>query len=273
MKNISVEKAINRGYLILKFPFYFIMFVFFGLIIFLEINEKITLWSRIFFYLSAFIIPFIWWAFMITKWRIWALENVRNVHELKKRAEQEKLIPYENSFIEKFVIKSKNDKLKLEILNEKFEMSDIFQDNLNIEKETAIYFSIWKNLFLTLISFSCIFFGVIIFINADSILSYLFSLLFISGIYFGYEDLMKILNRKPTLIINDNGIKIISSEFYKWNDIKNEEVLNLGGKNILFFKHPKGVIELQIDDFNISRKSLNQLLLVYKSRFLKKTNR
>lgn len=270
MKTIAVEQVIKRGNLILKFPFFFLFFCFFGLIIFLEINEKLKLWSRIFLYLSAFIIPCVWVAFMTTKWRIWALQNVNNVHEFKKSAEQEQLIPKENSIFENFLIETKKDKLKLEILKEKFKVPDIFQDNLNFEKETNIYFSIWKNLFLTLISFSGAFCGVIILLDADSILSYLYSFLFLSGLFFGYKHFKQIFNRRPTLTISDNGIKIYPSEFYKWNEIKNEEVLNLGNKRILFFEHTKGLIELQIDEFNISRKSLNRLLLIYRGRFEKK---
>jgi hypothetical protein len=47
---------------------------------------------------------------MITKWRLWAFENVRNVHELKERAVQAKLIWPDHSIFEKMEIRSASDK-------------------------------------------------------------------------------------------------------------------------------------------------------------------
>jgi hypothetical protein len=50
---------------------------------------------------------------MITKWRVWAFENVRNVHELKKRAIQEKLISADSSIFEKTEIRTERQEIKV----------------------------------------------------------------------------------------------------------------------------------------------------------------
>jgi hypothetical protein len=71
------------------------------------------------FFLFEFVFAWLIWLFMITKWRIWAFQNVRNVHELKKRAIIEILIWEVGNFFEKTEIRSNHDKIKLKQLEVK----------------------------------------------------------------------------------------------------------------------------------------------------------
>jgi hypothetical protein len=83
-KNITVDKAILVGDLVLRYVLLILMLCVFGFILYLEVIEVMTIWLRIILYISAFALPSLCYFFMVTKWRIWPFSNVRNVHELKK---------------------------------------------------------------------------------------------------------------------------------------------------------------------------------------------
>ena len=82
---------------------------------------------------------------MITEWRIWAFENVRNVHDLKKRAIEEKLLWENGNWFEKTEIRSKQDKIDLERTFRKFEKEDQFREDYLLPKKTKIYYSRFSN--------------------------------------------------------------------------------------------------------------------------------
>jgi uncharacterized coiled-coil protein SlyX len=105
---------------------------------------------------------------MITKWRVWAFENVRNVHELKKRAIQEKLISADSSIFEKTEIRTAKDKERLRLLAHKFEQDDLFQDDLTIANETTIYYSKGKNLIEMIGMLGCFGVGIYLLTKTDS---------------------------------------------------------------------------------------------------------
>lgn len=49
-------------------------------------------------------------------------------------------------------------------------------------------------------------------------------LIVVLGVYFAFKEFMKIINKLPQITINADGIRTISTDFYNWNEIKNEEV-------------------------------------------------
>ena len=100
-EQISVDKAINRGHLIVNVPVFVSIIGCPALALYLSRQNLIPDWGIGIAFLIGFVLAWLIWSFMITKWRIWAFENVRNVHELKKRAIQEKLIWNEGNIFEK----------------------------------------------------------------------------------------------------------------------------------------------------------------------------
>src|SRR5688572_28161200 len=100
-ETVSVDQAIAKGHRMVNYPVLIIMFGTLGLCLYLEIQKIFPFWIIPVGFGLAFGLAWLWWSIMITKWRLWAFDNVRNVHELKKRAVREKLIWADNSFFEK----------------------------------------------------------------------------------------------------------------------------------------------------------------------------
>jgi hypothetical protein len=272
-ESVSVDEAISKGHKMVNYPVMVIMFGTIGLTLYLGTQKLIPTWGFPVGFVFAFVFAWIWWSLMITKWRLWAFESVRNVHELKKRAIQEKLIWADNSIFEKTEIRTVKDKEKLSSLTYKFEQDDLFHDDLTIANETTIYYSKGKNLVEMVVMLGCLGVGIYLLTKTDS---YIFgTILSIVGGYFGFKEYKEATNTEPQIIINDKGIKTISTDFYNWNDIENEEVVSEGsGKHThyyLIYDHPNGAEHLQIDDYDTDQRSLNKLLILYRGRNKKKT--
>ena len=122
MKNeITVEKAISRGHLIVNVPVFITIAGVPALGFYLSNLNLIPKWGIAVSFFLGFSLAWLIWSFTITKWRIWAFSNVRNVHELKKKAIQEKLIWNDGSKFEKTEIKTSKDKKFLKEIAKKFE--------------------------------------------------------------------------------------------------------------------------------------------------------
>ena len=275
-KTVTVDKAISKGHIMVNFPVMVIMFGIIGLTLYLGVQKLIPTWGFPVGFVFAFVFSWLCWSFMITKWRIWAFENVRNVHELKKRAIQEKLIWADGNIFEKTEIRTAADKEKLNSLKDKFLQDDLFEDDLTVGNETIIYYSKAGNFLEMLIMLVCLGFGIYVLLKTDS---YIFgSILSIVGAYFSFKEYKQATNKEPQIIINDKGIKTISTKFYNWKNIKNAEVISENyGRDVhfyLIYDHPNGSERLQIDDYDTDQRSLNKLLILYSGRSKNnKTNR
>ncbi len=272
-ETVTVDEAISKGHKMVTYPGMLVLFGILGLTIYLGIQKVIPTWCLAVGFILSFILAWLWWSFMITKWRLWAFENVRNVHELKQRAIQEKLIWPDNSIFEKTEIRNSIDKEKLTSLQNKFKQADLFQDDFTIPDETVIYYSKSKNFLEMAIMLVCLGVGIYLILKTDS---YIFgSILSVIGAYFAYKEYKEATNTEPQIIINDKGIETISTDFYNWNDIENEKVISKGsGKHThyyLTYNFPHGTEHLQIDGYDTDIRRLNKLLILYRGRSNKKT--
>jgi len=265
---VTVDEAISKGKRMVNYPVVAINFGFAVLTMFLSATKQIPFWGLAIGFVLGFILSWLWWSFKITKWRVWAFENVRNVHELKKRAIRERLIWPENNFLEKTEIWSAADKETWTLLQKKFDREDLFQDDLEIPDETIIYYSKGKNLFEMLLFLGCLLLGLYL-IKKET---YIFgTILSVVGAYFGYREYKQVTNKEPQIIINDKGISTISTEFYSWELIFNEDVIGEGrGENTryyLVYGHPLGAEHLEIEDYDTDSRSLSKLLGLYRGRY------
>jgi hypothetical protein len=272
-ETVTVDEAIAKGHRMVNYPVMIIMFGTMGLTFYLGIQKIFSTWVFPVGFILSFVLAWLCWSVMITKWRLWAFENVRNVHELKKRAVQEKLIWADNSIFEKTEIRNSSDKEKLNSLQHKFRQEDVFHDDITIPNETIIYYSKGKNLLEMVIMLGCLGLGIYLLLKTDSYI--LGSILSMAGAYFGFKEYKEVTNTKPQIILSDKGIRTISTDFHDWMVIKNEEVISEGsGKHTryyLTYDYPSGAEHLQIDDYDTDQKSLNKLLILYRGRSKKKT--
>lgn len=275
-ETVTVDEAISRGHRMISYPVIGIIVGTIVLTAYLSIQKLIPAWSFPISFVFAFLFSWLWASYIITKWRLWAYDNVRNVHELKKRAIQEKLIWADHSFLTKTEIRTAKDREKLNSLQNKFLRDDIFQDNIMVPAETFIYYSKGKS-FLEMATALCVLcVGIYFLLNMEGyFFRILGGVLSLIGIFFCYKKYRDATNKEPQIMLNDKGIKTISTDFYHWKDIENEEVITEGtGKNThyyLTYDHPRGSERLQIDGYNTNKKNLNKLLILYRARNKKKT--
>lgn len=265
---VTVDEAIKKGHKMVNYPVFAIMFGIIGLTLYLGSQNMIPEWGFPVGFILSFGLAWLYWSVMITKWRLWAFDNVRNVHELKKRAVQEKLIWADNSVFEKTEIRKSSDIEKWSSLQTKFSQADKFYDDLTIPNETVIYYAKGKNYFEMVIGVACFFGGLYFLMSTDSYIIGTVLLLF--GAYMAYSEFKEATNTEPQIILNEKGIQTISTEFYKWSDIENEEAISEGsGKYIhyyLTYDNPDGQERLMIDDFETDQRTLNKLLILYRGR-------
>lgn len=268
---ITVDEAIAKGHRMVNYPVMVIYLGVFSITIYMGVQKMIPTWGYPIGFILGFVLAWLWWSFRIPKWKVWAFENVRNVHELKKRAIQEKLIWPDNTFFTKTEIWNTTDKEQWTYLQKKLDRDDLFQDDLAIPNETIIYYSKGKNLFEMLIFLGCLGLG-IYFITKENYIAG--TILAVFGAYFGFREYKQATNKEPQIIINDKGIQTIATVFYSWEEITNEGVsAEGGGKNTryyLVYDHPLGSEHLQIDDYDTDRRTLNKLLSLYRGRFTAK---
>jgi hypothetical protein len=267
-KDISVAKAISRGQFMVNLPAAIVMFGTLGLCFYLAIQEILPFWIIPLSFLLAFIFAWLCWSILITKWRLWAFANVRNVHHLKKVAIQDKLIWSDDSFFEKTEIRSAKDKQKLIELHQKFEKEDVFINDINVPEETIIYYS-KVNQYLEmmggLVISGC---GIALLNIGNEIIGFC---ILGGGIFWAYKAYDKANDKNPQIILNEEGIQTASTKFWGWKNIKNEEtVMVCSGKRTRFFltySHPAGEEKLEISEYATNYKALNNLLIVYRSRY------
>ncbi|WP_304197447.1 hypothetical protein [Flavobacterium alvei] len=263
--NVTVNQALNRGRWQLK---YLPMIVTFGFIIGCFFLVEYT-------FLGGFIIPigfilgfsmgWLVWSYYVMEWKIWAYENVRNIHELQRKAVEEKLIWETGSWFEKTEFKNYQQKQKLNQLEKKFLEKDVYKDDISVPKETIIYYS-RKTILLMLVVFLGLgFFGVFLLFEKEYL-----GLLFLGiGIYFSFDQAKKLRDKNPQIVLNDKGIKLKNENLVSWNKIFNDRVFSESkGKsstNYLAFNAEK----IAIDELTIEYEELENLLHVYRVRYEK----
>lgn len=267
-QELTVDKAIKRGHLTVNVPVWSIMLGTPGISMYLFSLKLIPNWGIAVSFFIGFLLAWLFWSYRVTKWRLWAFENVRNVHELKKRAIQEGLIWKDNKWYNKTEIKSSFDKLKWKELEKKFEKEDEYREDHSLPKSSIIYYSKSKNAYELIIMLGCLGLGILLLVKSDSYITG--TLLSIAGAYFSFKEFRQVTNSSPQIIIDDKGIKTITTDFQKWSEIKNEEVImERTGKQrefYLIYDYPNGLVKLKIDDYNINQKELENLLRTYRIR-------
>ncbi len=277
-KDISVNNAIKRGQLMVNLPVFIVLFGFPSLSWYLSYQNIIPEWGILVASGCGFLFSWLIWSYLITKWRIWAFENVRNVHELKKRAVEAKLIWSDNHIFEKTEIRTKNEKIKLKKIQEKFALEDVYKEDYSVPPITKIYYSKFDYSIQLIIAIVVIFLGSYINFNGNIEIKNLVlgTIIILIGVYSGFLGYKKASYKEPIITINDKGISSRNIGFKNWSEIKNEEVITEGSgkseKTYLFYWYDNNEYEqIDIDELNISHRKLENLLRTYRIRFNKKT--
>lgn len=274
MKKLKVEEAIRKGHQMVNYPLFPILLIGLGITLYLTVVLKNVLVFPIGF-ISTFLVMWLWWSFLITKWRIWAFENCRNVHELKRRAINQKLIWPDGSRFEKTEIRSKYQRERLNIINKKFEQEDeveIIIDDNSIPIETKIYYSKLVIAIYWISGIGLFPYGFYLVIEGN-IFGYVLILISIFSIYYANT---KSKMSDPYITINAKGIKTLNTTFTNWENIEIIQTeLRGDGKYSKWhlemeFKNENSKGEwgddIEISDLSMSPKKIEKLISIYRQR-------
>lgn len=268
VETVSVDEAIKKAVITVNTPTLIIMFGMWGLCFFMTMATSLPVWVIIITAVLSFAFGWLYWAIAITRWRIWAFDNVRNVHELKTRAIGKQLIWPDGSIFEKTELRSAAQKQKLAELSEKFKQPDLFIDDLTVPLETIIRYSKVNTIFSVILG---------LFVACGSGY-YLMQVKFdwwllafmVGGVYLLVSGYRKSQNREPQITISNEGIQTVKDSFYNWDDISDEAARVIGygksSKPHLCFNCPEGKREIDISELDISFGKLEKLLIVYRNR-------
>lgn len=270
-EQITVDKAIKRGHLIVNVPVFITIIGCPALALYLSKQNLIPGWGIGLAFLLGFVLAWLIWSFMITKWRIWAFENVRNVHELKKRAIQEKLIWNDGNIFEKTEIRNTEDKSKLKKLEKKFEQEDEFREDYSLPPKMEIHYSKAYNYIELGVSILIIVVGIYFFTKGETKQYILGAIMTGIGLYSTIKEFRKALDTKPKIIIDSKGIRTKNVEFKNWSNIESEEVIQEGyGKSaksyLTYFYDEDEFEKIEIDSLNVTHKELENIIRTYRIR-------
>ena len=274
MEKLTVHKAIEKGHRMVNYPLFPIMIIGFGITGYLSVVLE-NVWIFPIGFVLTFLLMWLWWSFQITKWRIWAFENCRNVHELKRRAINQKLIWPDGSRFEKTEIRTKNQKDKLKTIKRKFDKEDeieIIEDDKSVPTETKIYYSKLALAIYWVMGLGLFLYG---FYLAIEVGIYGYFLVACSS-FLIYTANKKSKITEPYIIINSKGIKTLNTAFTAWENIKTIETeLRGSGKQSKWhleveFKNKNSSGEfgdnIEINDLSKSPKKIQKLIKLYQQR-------
>jgi hypothetical protein len=203
----------------------------------------------------------------VTKWRLWAFDNVRNVHDLQRKAIDAQIIWPVDSFLEKTEFKNTADKAKWESLQYKFEQKDVFDDDHAIPEETIILYSPKVVLYMLLFVIGTLGLGIYLFFTKGFVAAVI---PLVGAIFSGYKAYQKATDKEPQIILNDKGIETIFSAFVEWKDITDEDVItiNENKSSVTYLQYYFSDILQRVDisDLDTDKSTLRNLLHVYRLR-------
>lgn len=268
MHQITVDEAIRKGQRMINWPITFIFMALGGGIIFAAKEGMLPGWANAAGIVLALVAAWLYWSIMIVRWRIWAFDNVNNVHDLYKRAITERLIWPDGSWASKTEIWTQSQREKWEAIKTRFNKPEVFENDFTVPSETIIYYSRSRNFTEMAVMLALAGFGVYL-IAAE--INLLFGIVMVAiGIFFAVKEFRQATNTEPQITLNEKGITTASHGATNWEDITEAEViLERSGRNLhayLVYSTPLESIKISIEDFDTDRNQLYHLVKVYRGR-------
>jgi hypothetical protein len=199
-------------------------------------------------FIPFIILPYWFWSRRTTRWKLWAFENVQNVHELKHVARRAALYANYGSFLDKITIQTKSEREQWANLQYKFNRTYVFEDDGEVPAETIIYFSIASRLLLTLFYLAAgavaMQFAIVVFQQRSNKWVAVIGIgLMVWMLYLIFKMIKDVISHKPQIILSNKGIETVKDGFQSWEVISNERLAtgnkkSMGG--ILLYNHPNG---------------------------------
>ncbi|RYZ48589.1 MAG: hypothetical protein EOP49_18330 [Sphingobacteriales bacterium] len=271
---VSVYQALRKGHRSVSYPSAAILLAILLVNFILCACNVLPFWTMAVGLVVAVAAAWLYWSVMITRWRLWAFEHVRNVHELNTLALEERLIWPEGSVYARTEIRNFEQKQRWLVLQEKFQQADIFTDDPTVSAETSIYYL--KGLFVVAVVSLLLFggFGLYAGIVMNTYLGLLAPAAISIPAYLAYR---KAANRDAQITINARGIYTVKAGFHNWEDIQREQatIVRYGKSADMFLSYdvPGAAVKVRINNLTINVRKLNHLLRIYRGRYEQQAKR
>ncbi|HMG90471.1 MAG TPA: hypothetical protein VK589_10430 [Chryseolinea sp.] len=206
------------------------------------------------------------------QWQIWAFQQVRNVHELKSKAEKWGLIPGWES---KLFPPSGRDRLILESLREKFSEPDIVPDDSHVPDIVEIYYSKTYNRFELIcwsMGFIATTWAIIGFVSENNLQGEVMMQVFLGGLWlvtllFSIENFIQLRTTQPVITLTQDGIRIKRRLFTK-ADVKDIEIYDGKHRTLkVKFHVTKLSYPVEITDLDVNVNALEDIVEVFVRRW------
>jgi hypothetical protein len=282
MNQLTVNKAIKKGHQMVNYPVFAIMIIGFGLTIYFMTLKLNSLFVGL-FGVSTFVLMWLWWSIQITRWKILAFGNVRNVHELKRKAIEQQLIWNDSSWFNKTEIWSQEQKQKWSKIEKKFLQEDEFEsilDDGRIPDKTIVKNSGALKWIYGAMILGCL---ILAYIQIRENETFLFMLLIGISILGGMFLLPKVWDSSPQIILTNEGIKFKDAKMVSWDEVKKANVVLQGrGKSAKWYldidyrsKDSKGDLGeyIELSNFDPNPGKIEERIKIYRQREKKRKNR
>lgn len=277
MRKSKLQKYIITGHLLINIPA--IIFSFglpFLAYHFLEgIPWKISF--SIIGFIVGIAISWLWWSFIVTKWRLWAFSRVDEDewYELKELAVKNRLIWEQGSYFERTEIQTKKEAEKITHFKQKVvEQEQIEEIKRDLRTPRTLKFQYNKKETITE-TISKVF---LLLVSIGLILTqqYILGVILLAIILFygdGYKMIFQIFKNEDYLIINNQGIylKYPKERSIYWEDIREIALEDEGRLMWITVKEYESVekIKCELWRFNIKDfRVFSQQLKVFIDRFI-----
>jgi len=268
-EEVTVDDALRRGRKMVFIPkiiFYLTLpFIVFGAHSSFGLGSLLETGLIMFF--VTFFVPSIYWCIMVTRWKLWAFDKVRNVHELEERAIIYGILSKKGSLLEKLEIRTADQQRKFKMLQDKFNQPDIFVNTPSIPEETTIYYNSRREVII-IVLFSVLFFALIILGILSPLRIQYFGVSLIP-LFFIIRHYLLLKDREVQILLNAEGIQMAGVRFYTWDVISDVGITSRGVPPIheLIYRCPAGVWIIEINNLGTNKGDLLKMISEYKSRF------
>ncbi len=261
-EKISVESAIDKGFLLVYLPAFLIMmsFAFGGIMI--DSYKLLPEWIIPVSLILSVLFSCLYYYRMLTIWRLWAFERVDLKEKLNTRAIQSRLIYPKGSFMEKLEIRTAEEQTKLDEIDVLSQKPDPFIENKAIPEEIIFRYIRSAHVLMAIFGLLLIISGVWLQIQENNLILLLTSLL--TGAYICGKSIYRYFDTAPKLILSEKGITTPIKGLIPWEIITEVKVLH----NLDVYYLPHGKVSIGFGDLKSShRYDMYDIVKTYQARY------
>lgn len=276
-KKLSVERVINASKFITASYAIIGILLYVGSLIFIGTHYESAWWLYILSVLLSLVISTGFYYFSMTKWRIWAYNNVVSMYELENASDT---FPSSYISVTSSLALTRSDKDKLKEIERKIKVPPEFEDDPEVPDKKAVQYSKskiyrWLVFYVSVLLVFGLTYPMGVFDNVKDAVFVGSILLAVLG-FQSYRQIRRLLDTRVFVVLSNEGVED-ENGLHSWKDVSNENVnyrWGGGGSDPYFelnFDYNGGTASVRVKLFNVSPLGLQHMLYVYRGRYCSRT--